>query len=60
MIEAEFVFGSLKAVFDRPAVAFHGDEGLDVRASRAPGREEGEVAVADIPADQKTAVQSPD
>lgn len=38
MIEAELIFGSLEAVFDRPAVAFDGDERLDVGAGRAPGR----------------------
>ena len=55
VIEAEFVFGGLEAVFDRPAMAFDGDEGLDARAGRAPCREEGEIAVTDIAADQQAA-----
>ena len=35
MIEAELVLGGLEAVFNRPAMAFDGDEGLDARADRA-------------------------
>jgi hypothetical protein len=53
VVEAELVLGGLEAVFDRPAMAFNGDEGLDARAGRAPCREEGEITVADIAADQK-------
>ena len=53
VVEAELVLGGLEAVFDRPAMAFDGDKGLDGRAGRAPSREEGEVAVTDIVADQK-------
>jgi len=29
VVEAEFVLGGLKAVLDRPAMAFNGDERLD-------------------------------
>lgn len=53
VVEAEFVFGGFEAVFDRPAMAFDGDERLDAGAGRAPCREEGEVAVIDIAADQQ-------
>ena len=52
VVEAEFVLGGFKAIFDRPAMAFDGDEGLDGRAGRALCREEGEIAVTDIAADQ--------
>jgi hypothetical protein len=53
MIEAELVFGGLEAIFDRPAVAFDGDERLDFGSSRTPGREVGQITVADIAADQE-------
>jgi hypothetical protein len=59
VVEAELVFGGLEAVLDRPAMAFDGDEGLDARAGRAPGREEGKITVADIAADQKVAGPQP-
>ncbi len=52
VVEAEFVLGGLEAILDRPAMAFHGDESLDVGSGRAPGREEGEVAIADGTTDQ--------
>ena len=52
-------FGSLKAVFDSPAMASDGGEGLDARAERAPCREEGEITVADIAADQQAARPQP-
>jgi len=55
VVEAEFVLGGLEAVFDRPALAFDGDERLDAGTGRAPCREEGEIAVTDIAADQKAA-----
>lgn len=48
MVEAEFVLGGFEAVFDRPAMTFDGDKGLDARAGRAPYREEGEVIVGDM------------
>jgi hypothetical protein len=53
MIEAEHNLGGLEAVFDRPAMAFDGDRGLNTCAGWAPCCEEGEVAVADIAADQQ-------
>jgi hypothetical protein len=39
MIEAEFVFGSLEAIFNRPTTAFDSDDCLDVGAGPALGRE---------------------
>ena len=59
MVKAELVLGSLKAVFDSPAMAFDGGEGLDARAERAPCREDGEITVADIAADQEAARPQP-
>lgn len=55
VIEAELVLCGLEAVFDRPAVAFDCDECLDTSAGRTPRREESEIAVADIAADEKPA-----
>lgn len=55
MVEAELVLGGLQAAFDRPAMAFNSDEGLDTRTGRAPCREESEITVADFAADQKAA-----
>ena len=51
MVEAEFALGGLEAVLDGPAVAFDLDQGLDTRAGRRPGGEEGQVAISDIVAD---------
>ena len=53
VVEPELVLGSLKAVLDRPAVAFDADKCLDCRPCRAPGREVGEIAVSDITSDQQ-------
>jgi hypothetical protein len=53
MIDAEFVFGGLEAIFNRPTTASDSDECLDVGAGRAPGREVGQVTVADVTADQQ-------
>jgi hypothetical protein len=55
VVEAKLVLGGLEAVFDCPSMAFDGDERLDVRAGWAPGREEGQVIIADIAPDQKSA-----
>jgi len=54
VVKAKFILGGLEAVIDCPAMAFDGDEGLDARASRAPCREEGEIAITDIATDQQT------
>ena len=55
VIEAEFVLGGFKAVFDRPAMALDFCKLFDGRFLRRPGREEGEVAVRDLAADQEAA-----
>lgn len=53
VVEAEFVFGGLEAVLDRPAMPFDCHQRLDGCADPTPGREEGEIAVGDIAADQQ-------
>src|ERR1700761_8228280 len=52
VIEAEFVFGGLKTVLDRPAMAFDRDQRFDGRSRWAPGGEEGEVIIGDTTTDQ--------
>ena len=37
MVEPDFVFGGFETVFDRPAVAFDGDQGFDRGSHLAPG-----------------------
>ena len=59
VVEAELVLGGLEAVLDRPAMAFDSDKGLDAGAGRAPCREEGEIAVADVTADQQATGPQP-
>src|SRR3954452_24053362 len=53
VVEAEFVFGRLEAVLDRPAPSFDTDQRLDRGAGGAPGDEEGQGAIRDGAADQK-------
>ena len=53
MVEAEFILGGLEAVFNRPAMAFDGNKRLYSCPGRAPGCEEGKIAVADIATDQE-------
>jgi hypothetical protein len=36
-------------------VAFDPDQGSDIRSGRTPGREEGEIAVGNIAADEQSA-----
>jgi hypothetical protein len=55
VIEAELVFGGLEAVFDRPSMAVDGDQRFNRCSRRAPGGEEGEVAVGDATPDQQAA-----
>lgn len=55
MIEAKLVLGRLEAVFDCPALAFDGHQRLDGCANWTPCGEEGEVAIADVAADQQPA-----
>ena len=53
VVEAELVLGGLEAVFDCPAMTFDSNKGLDACAGRAPCREKGEIAIADVAADQQ-------
>ena len=53
MVEPEFVLGGLEAIFDRPAMAFDADQGLDRCSGRTPGGEVGEIAIGDIAPDQQ-------
>jgi len=55
VIEAEFVLRGLKAVFDRPSMAFDRDQRFKRCPRWAPGGEEGEVAVGDAPPGQQAA-----
>lgn len=59
MVESELVLGGLEAVLDRPAMAFNGNERLDVGPGRAPCGEECEITVADIAPDQKATGPKP-
>jgi len=54
VIELQLVLGGLEAVLDGPAMAFDLDQRGDVGPGRAPGREEGQLAVSQAAADQKT------
>src|SRR5918993_5386152 len=51
--------GGLERVLDGPAPPFNGHEPAGRRAGRAPGREEGELAVGQAAADQKAAHPQP-
>src|SRR5271165_248123 len=55
VIEAELVFGSLKTILDRPAMAFDRDQRFNGCSCWAPGGEEGEVIIGDATTDQQTA-----
>lgn len=54
VIKAEFVLGGFEAVLDGPAMAFHRHQLLHGGALGAPCGEEGQAAVGNIAADQKT------
>ena len=54
VVETEFVFGRLEAVLDGPALSFHSDQHRNRRAGGAPGGEEGQLAIDEVAADQKT------
>src|ERR1700756_4856159 len=54
VIKTELVLGSFEAVLDGPAMAFHRHQLLDGRALGAPCGEEGQAAVGNVAADQKT------
>ena len=53
VVKAQLVFSRLEAVLDGPALSFDGDQHRNRRASRAPGGEEGQLAISDGAADQK-------
>ena len=54
VIESELVFSGLKAVLDRPSMAFDCHQRFDGCCRWAPGGEEGEIAIRDISTDQQT------
>ena len=53
VIEAKLVLRGLEAVLDCPAMSLDKDEGLDVCSRWTPGREEGEIAITDVAANQQ-------
>ena len=53
VVETELGLGGLEGVLDRPALPFDSDQRLDPGAGRAPGGEEGELAIGEAAADQK-------
>ena len=55
VIEPELVFRGLKAVLDRPPMAFNRHQRFDRCSRWAPGGEEGEIAIGDTTTDQQTA-----
>src|SRR5665213_4003067 len=55
VIEPELVFRGLKAILDRPPMAFDRGQRFDRRSRRTPGGEEGEIAIGDVTTDQETA-----
>src|SRR5712675_3170351 len=54
VIEPELVFRSLKAVLDRPPMAFDRHQRFDGCSRWTPGAEEGEITIGDISTDQQT------
>src|SRR6516164_1319549 len=54
MIEAELILGSLKTILNGPAMTFHRHQLLDGRAFGTPCGEEGQAAIGNVAADQKT------
>src|SRR6202048_3659100 len=55
MIEPEFVFRGLKAILDRPPMAFDSHQRFDGCSRWTPGAEEGEITIGDMTTDQQTA-----
>ena len=55
VIEPELVFRGLKAILDRPPMAFDHYQRFDRRSRGTPGGEEGEIAIGDVTTDQETA-----
>ena len=54
VIETKLVLRSLKAVLDRPPMAFDRHQRFDGCCRWAPGGEEGEIAIGDMTTDQQT------
>src|ERR1700730_11719827 len=54
VIEPELVFRGLKAVLDRPPMAFDRHQRFDGCSRWTPGGEEGEITIGDISTDQQT------
>jgi hypothetical protein len=54
VVEAASVLGGLEAVLDGPAMSLDRDQRLDGRPCQAPGREECEIAIGDVAADQQS------
>jgi hypothetical protein len=59
VIEPKFILGGLKAVFDRPAASFDGDQGLQFCPGRTPGGEVGKIAIAIVFGDRATDQEAP-
>ena len=55
VVEPQLVLRGCKAVLDGPAAALDLDQRLDAGARRAPGREEGQILIGDVAADQQAA-----
>lgn len=54
MIEPELVLRGLKAVLDRPPMAFDRHQRFDGCSRWTPSAEEGEIAIGDVTTDQQT------
>src|ERR1700676_1584097 len=54
VIEPELVFRGLKAILDRPPMAFDRHQRFDGCSRWTPGAEEGEITIGDISTDQQT------
>jgi len=59
VIEPELGLSGLERILDGPAPPLDGDQRRDRRTGRTPGREEGEFAVSEAAADEKTARPQP-
>ena len=55
VVEAELILGGFEAVFDGPAMSLYRHQFFHGCASWTPGREEGEIAIGDVAADQQPA-----
>ena len=53
VIEPELIFCGLETIFDRPAMSFDLDQDVYARAGRTPGREERQVSIGDVAANQQ-------